>query len=115
MTITRIPGGSRMSSAIIVNGMAYLKGVVPSSTEGDIQAQTADVLAQIDELLARAGTSRNRVIKVQIWLRDIADFDLMNAVYDRWLIEGAEPVRACVEARLAHPGVRVEIQATAAL
>ena len=113
MSITRSPGNSRMRTAITAGGLVFLKGVIPGRTDVGVAEQTADVLAQIDALLEQAGTSRDRVVKVMIWLRDIADFDAMNTVYDGWLVKGCEPVRACVEARLASAAVRVEIQATA--
>ena len=50
-----------------------------------------------------------------IWLSDIATFNEMNEVWDAWVVEGATPVRACVEAKLASPKFAVEIQLTAAI
>jgi len=113
--VERIPGNARMSSAVIHNGTVYLKGSTARNDADDIAAQTRDVLAQIDELLAQAGSSKEKVLAVSIWLADIKDFDAMNAVYDAWVVKGSEPVRACVEASLAKPSLRVEIQATASL
>ncbi|MFB0936922.1 MAG: Rid family hydrolase, partial [Propionivibrio sp.] len=49
-----------------------------------------------------------------IYLRDMADYAAMNAVWDEWVPEGTAPVRACVEARLANPDMRVEIVIVAA-
>jgi enamine deaminase RidA (YjgF/YER057c/UK114 family) len=51
----------------------------------------------------------------QIFLADIADFPLMNAVWDGWVVPGATPPRATVQAALAKPEWRVEIVVTAAL
>lgn len=113
--IKRIPATPRMSSVVIHNGTAYLKGVTARGGLKDIAGQTKSCLDQIDALLAEIGSSRDRVLKVTIWLRDMADFDAMNAVYDAWVVRGAEPVRACVEAKLASPDLLVEIQATAAV
>ncbi len=112
MTIMRIAGNARMSAAIVHNGMVYLKGVPPLDPEVDITAQTTDVLRQIDDLLAQCGSGRQNAIKVMIWLADMADFTAMNAVYDAWVVAGKEPVRACVEARLASPKLKVEVQVT---
>jgi len=113
--VKRVTGNARMSSAAIHNGTAYLKGVTARDPDGDLAAQTNDVLAQIDDLLAQVGSGRDKVLKIAIWLADIGDFDAMNAIYDAWVVKGAEPVRACVEARLASPKLKIEIQATAAV
>ncbi len=112
--IRRIPGSARMSSVAIHNGTAYLKGVTARGGPKDIAGQTKSCLDQIDALLSEAGSSRNRVLQMTIWLRDMADFDAMNAVYDAWVVRDAEPVRACVEAKLASPDLLVEMRAIAA-
>ncbi|MVA99035.1 RidA family protein [Nitratireductor sp. CAU 1489] len=113
--LKRISGTARMSAVITHNGTAYLKGVTSRNGPPDIAGQTRDVLGQIDQLLARAGTSKENVIQVMIWLSDIADFDAMNAVYDAWVVEGRQPVRACVQASLASRDLRVEMQVQAAI
>jgi len=79
----------------------------------DTVAQTRDILAQIDALLAEAGTSKAKLISASIWLRDIAHFGQMNTVWDEWVDKDNLPVRATVEARLAAPELLVEIQVTA--
>ncbi|CAN7598401.1 Rid family hydrolase [Aminobacter sp. LjRoot7] len=50
-----------------------------------------------------------------IWISDTRDFDAMNEVYDAWVAQGFQPVRACVESALASPDLLIEIQASAAL
>jgi len=114
--IKRLPNNDRMSAAVIVNGMAWFKGVTPRAEAGDtIAAQTSDVLAQVDALLEKAGTRRDRLVTVNIWLKNIADMAAMNEIYDAWIVPGQQPVRACVEANLARPGYLIEIQVSAAL
>jgi enamine deaminase RidA (YjgF/YER057c/UK114 family) len=54
------------------------------------------------------------MLQAVIWLADMADFAEMNAVWDAWVPEGHAPARACGEARLARPELRVEIIVTAA-
>ena len=49
-----------------------------------------------------------------IWLADMSDFAAMNEVWDAWVPAGCAPARACGEARLARPELRVEIIVTAA-
>ena len=112
--IKRIECGTRMSEAVIHNGVVYLAGQV--GNPGDSVAdQTREVLAQVDRLLAEAGTDKTRILKAQIWLADIADFAEMNAVWDKWVPQGNCPARATGEAKLATPDYKVEVIVTAAL
>ncbi|MEO3386390.1 RidA family protein [Mesorhizobium sp. CAU 1741] len=115
MALQRYPGNKRMSAAVAHGDTLYLKGVTPRDTDGEIETQTQDVLDQIDALLLDAGSGRDKVVKVMIWITDIRNFERMNSVYDQWIVAGSEPVRACVEARLADPKMKVEIQVEAAL
>lgn len=110
--ITRHHTGPRMSQLVTHNGTAYLAGQV---AKGDtVTAQTEACLAQIDALLAEAGSSREHMLQVIIWLSDMADFAEMNAVWDAWVPQGHTPVRACGEAKLATPEYLVEVIVTAA-
>jgi enamine deaminase RidA (YjgF/YER057c/UK114 family) len=114
--IQRFQSTRRLSRVVIHQGTVYVAGVVSRKTDGDIGEQTADALAQIDQHLASVGTSRERLLSVQIWLKDIdRDFAGMNAVWESWIPEQAVPTRATCEARLASPAMLVEIIVTAAL
>jgi enamine deaminase RidA (YjgF/YER057c/UK114 family) len=113
--VQRFDVGARMSEMAVHNGMVWLAGQVAVDAAGGIEAQTRSVLGQIDALLARAGTDKSRIVIAQIFLADIADFALMNAVWDGWVVPGATPPRATVQAALAKPAWRVEIVVTAAL
>ncbi|MCG6123076.1 MAG: RidA family protein, partial [Microvirga sp.] len=66
-------------------------------------------LAIIDDLLAKAGTDKTKLISASIWLTDIATFQDMNGVWDAWIAPGCAPARATVEAKLASPRYKVEI------
>ncbi|MCB1470086.1 MAG: RidA family protein [Rhizobiaceae bacterium] len=90
-----------------------LSGLVPDDTTGDVADQTRQVLRKIERLLSEAGADKSHLTHVYIWLPDISDFDTMNAVYDDWVLPNKAPARACVEARLADPRLKVEIQAFA--
>jgi len=113
--ITRIDAGPRMSEACIHGGIVHLAGQVPETAGADIEVQTREVLAAIDALLEQAGTDRTRVLRAQVYLADLADFDGMNRAWDAWVVPGHAPARATVEARLADPGWKVEVVVTAAL
>lgn len=111
--ITRLDTSPRMSKIVIHGQTVYLCGQVG---EGDTVAdQTHDCLSRIDALLDRAGSSRSHILQAIVWLADMADFNEMNSVWDAWMPEGHAPARACGEARLARPDLRVEIIVTAAL
>ncbi|MGV8987772.1 MAG: RidA family protein [Cypionkella sp.] len=112
--IKRIGVGARMSEAVCYNGIAWLAGQV--GTPGDSVAdQTRTCLAEVDRILAAAGTDKTRLLSVQIWLADIATFGEMNAVWDTWVPAGNTPARATGEAKLATPEYKVEVIVTAAL
>ena len=112
--IERLNVEARFSDAAIHAGTVYLAGQVPDDTSQDIVGQTRQVLATIDRLLAEAGSDKSRILRAQVFLADIADFDGMNAAWDAWVAPGNSPPRATVEARLARPEWRVEIVVTAA-
>ncbi|MGB3027831.1 RidA family protein [Paradevosia shaoguanensis] len=116
MAIRRIHVGPRMSGIVINGNNVHLSGMTAAKREGrSVADQTRDILARIDELLADAGTSKEHLVQVNIWLSDIGTFNEMNAVWDQWVSPGNTPARATVEARLALPDIKVEIQVHAAL
>jgi len=110
--IERIETSERMSKIVKHGGVVYLCGQVGEGTS--VAAQTRDCLARVDVLLAKAGSSRQQMLQTVIWLADMADLADMNAVWDAWVPEGHAPARACGEAVLARPELKVEIIVTAA-
>ena len=112
--IKRIETGNRMSMAVVHNGTVYLAGQVGKPGES-VTDQTREVLAQVDRLLAEAGTDKTRILSAQIWLADMADFAEMNAVWDAWVPQGHTPARATGEAKLATPDYKVAVIVVAAL
>ncbi len=115
MSIKRIDPGKRMSQAVVHGDHVYLAGQVGlDSGGGSIEAQTKDILARIDGLLAEAGSDKSKLLSATIWLSDIRHYDEMNKVWDAWVSPGNAPGRACVEARLASPLYDVEIMVVAA-
>jgi enamine deaminase RidA (YjgF/YER057c/UK114 family) len=115
MTITRLDPGKRLSEAVAHNGTLYLAGQVASTRDAAIDVQTREVLAAVDELLRRGGSSKAKLLSVNVYLANMADFAGMNAVYDAWVDGANPPTRATVEARLADPALKVEVTAIAAI
>ena len=112
--VERLHSGPRMSQAVVHNDTVYLAGQVAADPATDIAGQTRQVLAAIDALLAEAGTDKTRILSANIYLADIGTFAQMNSVWDGWVAAGHTPARATVEARLASPVYKVEIQIVAA-
>ncbi|MFI4995585.1 MAG: RidA family protein [Hyphomicrobiales bacterium] len=116
MSIRRIDPGPRMTQAVIHGNTVYLAGqVAQDAAATSVADQTKAILAQIDALLAKAGSDKSKLLSASIWLTDISTFDEMNKVWDAWLSKGNAPARATVEAKLAAPRFKVEIGVIAAL
>ncbi|MGB3148451.1 MAG: RidA family protein [Paracoccaceae bacterium] len=111
--IIRHETGKRMSPSVIHNGVVYLAGQV-GEPRGDATSQTKEILAEVERLLALSGSDKTRILRAEIWLADMADFDKMNAVWDAWVAPGHAPARATGESKLAAPEYLVEIIITAA-
>ncbi len=117
--IQRIDSNNRMSLAVVYNGVVYLAGQVDESATpdapGTVLQQTANVLAQVDGLLAKAGTDKSRLLTATIYLTDIATFGEMNQAWQAWVSPQGLPTRATVEiGALAGAEYKVEIVVTAA-
>ena len=113
--IQRLHVAARYSEAAIFNGVVYLAGMVPECEATDIRSQTADVLRQIDQRLTEAGSDKTRILRTQIYLKDITDIAAMNEVWDAWVVSGSAPPRATVQAALANPAYLIEVVVTAAV
>jgi 2-iminobutanoate/2-iminopropanoate deaminase len=106
-----------ISQAVKANGMIYCSGFVPTDpvtgklVEGDIEAQTARVLENLQAVLKAAGSSLDRAVKTTVFLEDRKDFEGMNRVYGRYFPTNP-PARSTVEARLMIDA-KVEIEVIA--
>ena len=113
--VRRIDPGPRLSEASIHGDRLYLSGMIPEDTSLDITGQVKQALGEIDALLKRGGSDKTKILSAVIWLRDIADFAALNAVWDAWVAPGQAPARATVQARLNDPNMKVEIMVVAAI
>ncbi len=106
------------SQAIVHRGMVYCSGQIaldPASgavVEGDITEQTERVLANLQAVLEAADATMASVVRTTVYLRDMADFSAMNAVYSR-VFGDARPARATVAVSGLPRDVRVEIDCIA--
>jgi enamine deaminase RidA (YjgF/YER057c/UK114 family) len=113
MSIKRIEPGARMSGAVVHGNTVYLAGQVG---EGESVAdQCKDALAEVDRLLAAAGSDKSKILQTIIYLSDMSTFGEMNAVWEAWIDPANPPARATSEAKLAAPKYKVEFIVTAAI
>ncbi len=117
MSIQRHHVGKRLSDMVVHRGggTVYLAGQVAADPKADFATQTRQVLASIDRLLAEAGSDKAKILSATIFLPDMADFAAMNTIWEAWIPAGNTPARATVQAKLASPEYRIEIQAIAGL
>ena len=115
MRIERIETSRRLSEAVIHGDTVYLCGQVADDLGGDIRAQTRETLANIDKMLARAGSGKSRLLTATVYLKSIDDYQAMNEVWDAWTAPGAAPARTCIGGvQLYSPAALVEITVSAA-
>jgi 2-iminobutanoate/2-iminopropanoate deaminase len=107
------------SPATVLNGLIFVSGqgaTNPKTGElagSDIEAQTEQVLHNINAILRAAGSDLNHVLRCNVYLIDIAEFARMNAVYSRMFGDN-RPARTTVQvSALPGAGLRVEIDAIA--
>jgi len=102
------------SQAIRSGNLVFLSGQIPLDpqtgdiVEGDAAVQTARVLQNLSAILEAAGSSLGQVLKTTVYLRDLADFAMMNEVYARFF-DDTPPARATVEVARLPRNVSVEI------
>jgi enamine deaminase RidA (YjgF/YER057c/UK114 family) len=116
VSIKRIKAGPRMSQAVIHGNTVYLAGqVATQAAGGSVTDQTKEILAQIDALLAEAGTDKSKLLNANLYVVDLATFADINAIWDAWVSPGNTPCRTTIEAKLASPKYAIEIAVIAAL
>lgn len=81
--------------------------------EGDVVAQTKQVMSNIKAVLTEAGADWSNVVKTSVFLTDLADFAAVNQVYGEYFDESTAPARACVEVSRLPKDVLVEIECIA--
>ena len=110
------------NQAVKAGGVLYCSGQIaldPASGAmvgaGDVEAETRQVLANLQAVLAAAGATPQQVVRTTVFLADLGDFARVNALYAEVFGEGVSPARACVEVAALPKGARVEIDCIAVL
>lgn len=113
MPITRYESSPIYSKAVEANGVVYTAGIVPADLSRDAKGQAAEVLAEIDRLLALAGSDKTKIVMANVWVSDIRHREGVNEAWSAWLGGKNAPARATVEAKLVDPRMLVEIAVVA--
>jgi reactive intermediate/imine deaminase len=110
------------NQAVKAGGMLFCSGQIaldPASGamvgDGDVEAETRQVLANLQAVLQEAGCTPQQVVRTTVFLADLADFAKVNALYAEVFGAGVSPARACVEVAALPKGARVEIDCIAVL
>lgn len=108
------------NQAVLAGGVLYCSGQIAldpvSGTlvgDGDVEAETVQVLANLQAVLAAAGCSPDQVVRTTVYLVDLNDFARVNSLYAGLFGVGVAPARACVQVAALPKGARVEIDAIA--
>jgi len=107
------------SQAVRHAGLLFVSGQIPLDSktnalvEGDIEAQTERVLANLSAVLEAGGSSLQRVLRTTVYLIDLGLFPRVNAIYARHFTGTPPPARATVEVAALPLGAQVEIDAIA--
>ncbi|ODQ63064.1 YjgF-like protein [Nadsonia fulvescens var. elongata DSM 6958] len=105
------------SHAVKANGFVYMSGMIPmtadgSKIEGDIKDNTRQVLENIKAVLEESGSSLEQVLKVNIYITDMAKFSEINSVYSEYF-NTHKPARTCVSVKELPMNFEVEMECVA--
>lgn len=111
-----LPAG-HYSQAMIANGFIFIAGQLPIKPNrdkvlGSIEAQTQQTLENVKAIVEAAGSDLNHIVKVTVYIADIALWDGVNKVYTAFFGEH-KPARAIVPVKDLHYGFQIEIEAVA--
>jgi 2-iminobutanoate/2-iminopropanoate deaminase len=103
------------NQAVAHNGMLFISGQIPINPKtgdmlsGDIEAETKQVMDNLQAILMEAGMDFQHVMKATIFLADMNDFPKVNGVYGNYFAEGQAPARETVQVSRLPKDARVEI------
>jgi len=114
MSIERHDISGHLSRVVEHNGTVYVAGTTAENKSVGMKQQTEQVLARIDQLLAKCGTNKSKLLSATVYISDMAQKAAMNDAWLAWIDRKNPPTRACVAVELGSPETLVEIVITAA-
>jgi 2-iminobutanoate/2-iminopropanoate deaminase len=108
------------SQGVVANGLLYTAGQIAldpttgTMSTGDVATQTEIVMRNLLGIITAAGATWNDVVKMTVFLHDMAAFPAVNEVYARW-IGSARPARSTVQVSALPRGALIEIEAIVAV
>jgi 2-iminobutanoate/2-iminopropanoate deaminase len=103
-----------LKQTLYTSGQIALDPVSGEMAQGGIEAETRRVLANLEAILKEAGMGKRNVVKTTVFLKDLSEFQAMNALYEAFF-EGHKPARSTVEVSNLPRSARIEIEAIAVL
>ena len=105
------PSANPLSAGVISGNLVFVAGQTAAAVEG-IDGQTRAVLDRVGAVLAAAGTDFAHVLRCGVYLKDIATFAQMNAIYREYFLT-EPPARTTISCTLADPRILIEIDCVA--
>lgn len=99
---------------LFTSGQLAIDPTTNQLVNGNIKKETLQVLENLEAILNAAGSNKNKVIKVNVYITDLGDFSSINEVYLEFFRDHT-PARACVEVSNLALGAKIEIDMVAAL
>ncbi len=118
----RVEGAPRqpsfLSHAVRFGDLVYTSGAAPRVPETHeipegFEAQARQTFANLETVLAGSGSSLRLALKVTVYLANIADWPVMNAIYEEYIDQSAAPARTTVEVSAMNNGYLIEVEAIA--
>lgn len=109
--ITRFGGSARAALATVANGNGYFAVTPQAPYDPNLSTaqQAKQLFAKAEARLIEIGSSKSELLFVAILLKDITEVAAFNAVWDNWVADVAPPARACFQAELANPDMKIEL------
>jgi len=105
-----------MHAVVVNNGVAYTGGLGANDIDADMESQTAQICAKIEDVLASVGSDKTKIIRAQIFLTDMTKKPDMDRAWLAWCHEDDLPARCTVGvADLGDPRRLIEVVITAAV
>lgn len=104
--------GVKVGNFMFTSGQIAFNPETGELVQGDIQAETKQVLENVKAILEAANTSLENVVKATVFIKDMNDFNKINEIYAQYFTD-RQPARSCIEIARLPKDARVEIEVIA--